>query len=486
MSDTPRVRFAPSPTGDLHVGGARTALFNWLFARHENGQFLIRIEDTDRKRSETALAEEMLEELRWLGMEPEEPILWQSNRQDDHLETARQLISQGDAYYCFCDSQDHQEGGPEERAVGGCPGGCRDLERGQDGAVDPRTTTGVAIRMKVPRDQPLEITDRVYGQRTFPANSVEDFVIVRSDGTPTYNLACVCDDHAVEVTHVLRGNDHLSNTPKQALLYDRLGWAAPEFAHLPLILNPEGGKMGKRDQGASLREWRDQGVLAEGMINYLSRLGWSDRTDQELYSPEELIEKFSLEGLSKQEAAFEGDKLQWMSSEHIDRLEPEVLAERLRPWLVREGLSAAHMPAQDKIAEAVELTRERCPTLEVLAEQVAPLFTPEVEYTEKARKRFWSNRREALQALEWLEPALSQVSSWEAETVEEVIRGVADQHDVGAGKVILPLRTALTGLDVGPSIFHMLEVMGQEQSLRRIQQARQELARQLDHNPRSR
>lgn len=481
MGKSPRVRFAPSPTGSLHVGGVRTALFNELFARHTGGDFLIRIEDTDRQRNQQDQVEALLGELGWLGLEADEPILWQSERKDQHLQAAQQLVAQGDAYYCFCGAGSDR--GHPGRAVGGCPGACREVDRGQEGSL--KEMVGVAVRMKVPRNQPVDIQDEVYGERHFPADTIEDFVLVRSDGTPTYNLACVLDDHAMDITHVIRGNDHLSNTPKQVLLYQALGLEVPRFGHLPLILNPDGSKMGKRDQGASLRSWRQQGVLREGMINYLSRLGWSDGTDQEIYTRQELVDKFSLDGVGQQEAAFEGEKLLWMSGEHMDRLPAREVARRLPPWLAR-GLSLEDMPNLDRLTEAVDLTRERCPTMKVLAQQVAPLFSSEVEYTQKAQDRFWNNPQEALQALGWLEGPLRELEDWSHTAIEDRIRQVARDHDVGAGQVILPLRTALTGLDVGPGIFSMLEVMGKERSLQRIQQAQQYLRRQQLSASRSR
>lgn len=466
---TPRVRFAPSPTGRLHVGGARTALFNWLFARKEGGAFVLRIEDTDDERSSREMTAAILEALDWLGLDVDEGPVHQADGLERHRDDGARLLEAGAAYRCFCGPDAVGEGGDE--AVGGCPSGCRELS---DREVARRAADGEpnAVRFRVPTGE-TAWRDAVHGRTSFPNDDIEDFVLLRSDGTPVYNLAVVSDDVEMGITHVIRGDDHLSNTPKQILIYDALGEDLPVFAHVPMILGPDGERLSKRHGAASVQAFRDQGFLPEAMVNFLALMGWSPGDEREVMGREELVEAFSLERVLRKGAVFDREKLEWMNGQHISRSEAGRLADPVLDFLADgHGLDPRQvLREQDRFLEVVDQVKDRPRTVRALASQVAPYFVDRVMYEEEAVARFWDEPEAAADRLEALREAFVGVGAWEPDVLEEELRGLAEERGEGAGDLIHPLRVALTGQAVTPGIFTVLHLMGRERTLRRIDDA---------------
>lgn len=464
----PRVRFAPSPTGHLHVGGARTALFNWLFARSEDGTFVLRIEDTDRERSSPEMTRSILDALEWLGLDVDEGPHHQADGGDRHRAVGERLLETGAAYRCFCAGSR----AVAEEAVGGCPGGCRRLETGE---AERRAEGGDehALRFRVPAGGSVAWDDVVHGPTSFENASVEDFVLLRSDGTPTYNLACVADDLAMAITHVIRGADHISNTPKQILLYRALGEDLPTFAHVPLILGPDGKRLSKRHGAVSVEAYRDKGILPEAMVNFLALLGWSPGDGREVMDREELVEAFSLDRVVRKSAVFDTEKLEWLNGQHIKASPAERLARVVAPRLAEEaGVDPGLLEEErDRFLAVLDAVKDRPRTVDALVQQARPFVAEEVEYEAEAVERFWNQPGEAAVHLRTLGEVLREADRWEADALEERLRGVADELGVGAGKLIHPLRVALTGLAVSPGIFAVLELMGRTRSLDRIEAA---------------
>jgi len=467
----PRVRFAPSPTGHLHVGGARTALFNWLFARAREGAFVLRIEDTDRDRSSERMTAAILDALGWLGLEPDEGPLHQADGLERHRADAARVLDSGAAYRCFCGAGAE---GDESGAVGGCPGGCRArppaeaIERAEAGEA-------CAIRFRVPAGE-TAWEDAVHGAVSFPNEAIDDFVLLRTDGTPVYNLAVVSDDLEARITHVIRGDDHLSNTPKQLLLYRALGADPPRFAHVPMILGEDGSRLSKRHGAASVGAFREAGILPEAMVNFLALLGWSPGDEREVMTREELLDAFSLDGIVKKSAVFDREKLEWLNGRHIAASPPEELAEAVRPWLLERGVEPELLERErTRLLRVLEAVKNRPRTLAVLAEQTAPFFAEEISYAEEAVARFWHEPVEARERLEALRELFAGVDDWERTGLEEELRALAARRGEGAGALIHPLRVALMGVAVSPGIFEVLELMEKPRTLRRIDRARDRL-----------
>lgn len=464
----PRVRFAPSPTGYLHVGGARTALFNWLFARKEDGVFVLRIEDTDRERSSPEMTRAILDALEWLGLDVDEGPHHQADGLERHRDDVARLLSAGRAYRCFC--PEGAEAEDEAGAVGGCPSGCRDLS-GEEAARRAAGGEEHAVRFAVPPGE-TAWDDAVHGPTSFPNDDIEDFVLLRRDGTPVYNLAVVSDDLRMEITHVIRGADHISNTPKQILIYRALDEEPPVFAHVPLILGPDGKRLSKRHGAASVEAYREEGILPEAMVNFLALLGWSPGDEREVMDREELVEAFSLDRVLKKSAVFDVEKLQWLNGQHIARAEPERLADPVLEALAAEGLDPRKVLSErERFLAVLDAVKERPRTVAALADQVRPFFVEEVIYEEEAVERFWKDPEAAAGRLEALREIFPGVEPWEPGPLEEALRGLADQRGEGAGKLIHPLRVALMGVAVSPGIFTVLHLMGRERTLRRIDDA---------------
>jgi glutamyl-tRNA synthetase len=481
MSDsTVRVRFAPSPTGFLHVGGARTALFNYLFARHHGGAFILRIEDTDRARSSAAMTDAILDGLGWLGLDWDEGPFFQADGLARHEFDARRLLDAGCAYRCFCGP-----GALEARraAAGADPKETRYdrhcLEHVSAAESDRRATAGesFAVRFLVPEGV-TAWTDAVYGAIEFANADIEDFVILRSDGTPIYNMAVVSDDVAMGITHVIRGDDHLSNTPKQILIYRALGAALPEFAHVPMILGEDGRRLSKRHGATAVGEYREQGILADAMANFLALLGWSPGTEEEIFTMAELVERFSLDAVNRKSAVFDPRKLWWLNGRHIAQRSTAELLDAVGPRMVRANLlSVDELEARGTwLLDLVELLKARARTLDDIVIQATPWLRDDFDYEADAVGKHWADRTATLARLEALSTALAELPEWNEAELEAAIRERAAALGLGAGKLIHPLRVALLGTAVSPGIFEVAALLGRERVLSRIERARRALA----------
>lgn len=463
-----RVRFAPSPTGYLHVGGARTALFNWLLARREGGTFVLRIEDTDRDRSSESHTRAILEGMEWLGLDWDEGPLFQSEGVDRHRADGERLLREGKAYRDFTDPA-ALRAEAEARGIGH-PSilarekadalGPEEAER-RAGADEPH-----AIRLRVPAGE-TRWNDLVHGEMVFRNEDLDDLVILRSDGTPIYNLAVVSDDHHMAITHVIRGDDHLSNTPKQILLYEALGYPVPLFGHVPMILGPDGKRLSKRHGATAVGEYRHQGILPAAMVNFLALLGWSPGDDREVMSRDELVACFSLDRVVRKSAVFDVRKLEWLNGQHLSRIPAAELVSQVQDLLAAGGQSGAD---EALLAGLVDLLKVRARTVDDLATQVGAYLAEPPVRDPAAVEKHWKDREATLRTLVALGEGLSS-TSWEEGPLEEQVRGLAEGMGVGAGKLIHPLRVAVTGQAVSPGIFEVLVVLGRERVLSRLSEA---------------
>lgn len=488
----PRVRFAPSPTGFLHVGGARTALFNWLYARRTGGVFVLRIEDTDVERSSQEMVEGILQGLRWLGLDWDEGPgvggsygpYFQSQRLDRYREMAERLVKEGHAYYCYCTGGAEPmaaEPGPDEPDAeeGDTPRGeswmydrrcsmlTADEVAAREAAGQPR-----AIRFRVPEGSTL-FDDAVHGPIAFDNSHIEDFVALRSDGHPTYHLSVVVDDIDMAITHVLRGDDHISNTPKQVMLYRAFGRPVPVFAHVPLILGPDKRRLSKRHGATSVMEYERQGFLSEALVNFLALLGWSPGDDRELFGRDSLVEAFSLEGISSSNAVFNQEKLEWFSAQHIARSPAEELARLIEPRLREAGLwqeAWAAGPGREWLRALVELLRPRAKRVTDFVEKGRPFFGDAVEIDPAAAEKHLStpDARDHLRAVHAM---CGEMNEFSAPALEVALRGLAEARGVKAGTIIHPTRVALTGQTASPGIFEVMELLGRAKVLARIDAA---------------
>jgi glutamyl-tRNA synthetase len=459
-----RVRFAPSPTGYLHVGGARTALINWLYARKHGGTFILRIEDTDAARSTPEMTRAILEGLSWLGIQWDEGPFFQTERQELYRKSALRLLEAGRAYRCFCSKEELEarrqaSGKPEEWKY---DGRCRGLEPAE---AERRAAAGepFVVRCAVPAE-PLEWTDVVKGPIRFEAGEVEDFVLLRSDGSPTYHLSVVSDDAAMGITHVIRGEDHISNTPKQIALYRGLGLSLPVFGHLPLILGPDRKKLSKRHGVTSVTAFRDEGILSLALFNYLAQMG-ANLGEDPLLSVTEILDRFDLDALKKSPSVFDREQLRFVNARAISETPSCELSALLEPFLARRWSPPPAVPEK-----AVEVLKTRAHDLQELADWLTPFLTEDFPYDEKARVRALKDPA-ALPAVAALLPVLSEVPEerWKAPELEERIRSHAAAQGVKAGSLIHPVRLFLLGRGESPGIFDVLEAMGKEGTLRRLQ-----------------
>jgi glutamyl-tRNA synthetase len=470
---TVRVRFAPSPTGHLHVGGARTALFNWLFARKMGGTFVLRIEDTDRERSDPAMTEGILEAMSWMGLAWDEGPFYQSERLERYRDLAQTLEEGGHAYRCFCSPEAlaAERNAASASGVGWkYPRTCLSLDSAQ---VRERLDRGeaAALRFRVPEGR-VRFDDLVFGEITKGLEEVEDFVLLRSDGQPTYHLSVVADDLDMRITHVLRGGDHISNTPKQILLFDALEASRPQFVHVPLILGPDKSRLSKRHGATSVLAYRDQGILPEAFDNLLALMGWSDGTDRELFDTDSLIEAFSLEGISKADAVFDPDKLVWFNGQYINALSPEELLRRLVPVLEDVGIWEERFDTTDRawFLSMIELIRPRFRSLHALAQEVRTYVGGSVEYEPAALGRFMTDARLG-EYLPELAMRLEKVDPFDLEGTEGALRTLATELDVKAGLLINAARVSLTGKAVAPGIFDVMVVLGRDKTVERLRSA---------------
>ena len=472
---TIRVRFSPSPTGYLHVGGARTALFNWLFARQHGGVFALRIEDTDRDRSKPEHTETILGALRWLGLDWDEGPVFQSDGVDRHRTDAHALLEAGCAYRDFTTAEElaqAREAAKADEADRRLPR--RRAEALPTGEADERAESGEAhaIRFLVPEGETVW-EDMVHEEMRFQNAAIDDLVILRSDGSPTYNLAVASDDAEQRITHVIRGDDHLSNTPKQILLYEALGYPVPTFGHVPMILGSDGKRLSKRHGATAVGEYEDQGLLPEAMVNFLALLGWSPGDDQEVMTMEVLVQRFSMDRVLKKGSVFDLKKLDWLSGQYFNAS----TADALEPALT-EGLEAAGLATAGELEERrewylslIDLLKTRARRIPDLVDLARPFLVDELEFDPEAVAKHWSKApAEVLEQLTALRSALD-VATWESESLEEVIRGYAEEISVGAGRVIHPLRVAVTGRDASPGIFEVLAFLGRSKVLARLDDA---------------
>ncbi len=452
-------RFPPSPTGHLHIGGARTALFNWLFARQNGGKFILRIEDTDRERSKDEYTESILDSMTWLGLDWDEGPSFQSQRTDIYREQIDRLVEEGKAYWCQCQPEELDVKRQLAMAEGRKPkydGTCRDL------CLKP-SDKGV-VRLRAPQTGQTAFMDLIKGPISFENEELDDLIILRSDGSPTYHLAVVVDDVTMGVTHVIRGDDHVNNTPRQILIFNALNYPLPKFAHVPMILGSDKTRLSKRHGATSVLAYREMGYLPEALLNYLARLGWAFG-DEEIFGRDDLLEKFSLENIGRSAGVFNPEKLLWLNAHWIKETPAERLAESLKPFLQKLGIVAD----DDRyIAGAIRTLQPRSKTLVEMAE-AAVFYFREVEFDPKAVEKYLT--QDAAAILKDLADRLKTLSSWTEKAMEPVFLGLMDHFGVKLGAIAQPLRVALSGKTVSPGIFEVMEVLGRERVLSRIEAA---------------
>ena len=453
-------RFPPSPTGSLHVGGARTALFNWLYARHCSGRFVLRIEDTDTKRSTQASADAIFESLEWMGIDWDEGPYFQSQRSEMYTEFIEKLLSSGHAYYCSCSPERLEQMRRKAMATGDKPkydGTCREKK------LSP--TDGAVIRFKTPFSGTTILADVVKGNIAFEHDELDDFILVRSDRTPTYNFAVVVDDITMGINTIIRGDDHVMNTPKQILLYHALHSELPVYAHVPMVLGSDRSRLSKRHGAMSVTAYRDMGYLPDALINYLARLGWS-HGDQEFFTRQELIEKFTLHNIGRSAGVFDQDKLLALNADHIMALRPKDVVDPLTPFIEENGFN---IEPGDFIENVIRTLQPRSKTLKDMAADALFYFQDDITYDAKAAAKFL--RVEALAPLKKLATALESIERFSEQNLESAFRSVMEQTGLKLGKIAQPVRVALTGRTASPGIFEITEIIGKKKVLERLRKA---------------
>jgi glutamyl-tRNA synthetase len=460
-----RVRFAPSPTGHLHIGGARTALFNWLFARHNKGTFILRIEDTDKTRSTEEFIQTILEGLKWLDLDWDEGPYRQTDRFDIYRTYTERLLRDGKAYRCYCLPEELERRRKEALAQEKQPkydGRCKNLK-------EPPLDRTPVVRFSMPQEGETVVHDLIRGRIVFDNAQLDDLIIMRSDGTPTYNFTVVVDDVDMKITHVIRGDDHLNNTPKQIHIYRALGYEVPSFAHLPMILGPDKARLSKRHGATSVVAYRDHGYLHDALVNYLVRLGWS-YGDQEIFARDELIRYFAFEHVGKSAAVFNPDKLLWLNGQYIMNASSEKLAGLIMPILLQENIVQKSQEISiEWLSKAIDTLKERSKTLIELAQSLRYYIAEEVAYDSKAQAKFLNEKSYNL--LQGLREALTRLDVFSVPEIEKVFVSLAEQHGVKLGKLAQPARVAVTGRAESPGIFEVLEVVGKEKTLKRLDKA---------------
>lgn len=456
-----RTRFAPSPTGYLHIGGARTALFSWLFARRHQGTFVLRIEDTDLERSTEASIQAILDGMEWLGLDYDEGPFYQTKRFDRYKEVVQQLLDEGKAYRCTCSKERLAQLREEQMANKQKPrydGHCRDANHDESAAP-------FVVRFRNPLEGVVQFTDIVRGDISISNSELDDLIIARTDGTPTYNFTVVVDDSDMEMTHIIRGDDHINNTPRQINIFKALNADVPVFGHVPMILGGDGKRLSKRHGAVSVLQYREEGFLPEAMRNYLVRLGWSSG-DQEIFTTEQMIELFSAQGINRAPAAFNIDKLTWLNQHYQKSLEPDSVAARLAYYFEQMNVDFTHGP---KLSDVVKVQAERVKTMKEMAERSVYFYQDDLDYDEKAvAKHLKPPARELLAEL--LE-RFKACTDWKKEPLHKIIVDLGAQKDVKLGKLAQPLRVAITGGTVSPSIDITLELIGRDRVLARLEKA---------------
>lgn len=474
---TPRVRFAPSPTGFLHVGSLRTALYNFLFAKKHGGKFLLRIEDTDQARTVTGGKENIIRTLDLMGLATDEKLIIQSERLAIYQEHVEKLVKRGSAYRCFCTLErlaEIRESQQVKKLPTRYDGACRNLSK--DEATERfKNEIPSVIRLKIPKTGQVTFTDIIYGNITVAAQEIDDQVLLKSDGFPTYHLASVVDDHLMQITHVIRGDDWLPSTPKHILLYQAFGWEASKFAHLPLLLNSDHSKLSKRQADVAVEDYLTQGYLPEALLNFIALLGWHPAGDKEIFSLKEMIQEFSLERVQKSGAVFDLKKLDWMNGLYLRQLSSAELRRRAEPFLKQAGLPLEQM-SEPQLEAILKLEQERLKKLSELGERLGFYFSVS-DYP--AERLIWK-KTDAAQTKKRLSDLSSFLSGlpeqeWGGQALETKIKGFIEERNWGTGECLWPLRVALSGLEASPSPFALASVLGKKETLARIHHAVQKL-----------
>ncbi len=464
MSAETRVRFAPSPTGYLHIGGVRTALYNYLYARHREGKFILRIEDTDRRRSQKNYTEAILRGMRWLGMEPDEGPYYQSKRKNIYDRALKKLIETGSVYKCYCTPEELKK--ERELTSGmGYSGRCRNIGEAQKKQFS-KEKQGFVYRLKTPGSGNIVFKDLVKGEIEIDSGTLSDFIILKSDGLPTYNFACAVDDDDLNISHVIRGDDHISNTPKQILICRALKKKHPKFAHLPQVHGKDGKKLSKRTGAVSLEEYKKKGYLPGALKNYLALLGWSTSDSQQLFQEQELIEKFDISRCNSSSAIFDIEKLDWINGKYIRVLTVDKLYEQAKPWLIKENLK----PEKNKTAilKAIKAEKNKIKVLSELPSRIDFLVNERYEYRPEAvQKRL--KKEGVKKIIEDLHQIFKTVEFFKKSELEDNLRGYCQDNSISGGKIFHPLRVAVSGRMKGPGVFEILEILGREKVLDRIE-----------------
>jgi glutamyl-tRNA synthetase len=470
-----RVRFAPSPTGYLHIGGARTALFNYLFARNKKGKFILRIEDTDFSRSEEEFVKIIIEELKWLGLEWDEgPDIggeygpyFQSQRLNFYREYAEKLLKEGKAYYCYCTPEELEKFRKEAVSKGisfKYPKRCRNLTEEEIEKLE-KEGRKKTIRFKVETDGEIIFKDIIRGNIKFKLEDIDDFIILKSDGSPVYNFAAVVDDALMKINYIIRGDDHISNTPKQILLYQALGFPVPNFAHVPLILGPDKTPLSKRHGATSLTHYREEGYLKEAIFNYLARLGWAYDDKQEIFKKEELIEKFSLEGISKSPAVFDINKLNWLNSYYIRCKNSSELKDLVIPFWRKSGLLTEEELDDSKLLKILDLVKERIKSLKDI--EMVDFFFKEIEIKKEDREKFLSDEN-TKKVLKKVRDLIEKLENFDKENLEIILRNLSEELKIKLKEIAQILRLVITGKRISPPLFETMEILGKEKVIKRI------------------
>lgn len=458
---TVRTRFAPSPTGYLHIGGARTALFSWLHARQHQGTFLLRIEDTDQERSTPEAVQAILDGLSWLGLEWEEGPYYQSRRLDRYREVIDTLLEKGRAYHCYCTKEELDRLRKQQRASGQKPmydGRCRDR-------VEPRPGVDPVVRFRAPDEGATVVEDRIHGRIAFDSAELDDLILARSDGSPTYNLTVVVDDWDMAVSDVIRGDDHLNNTPRQMQILDALEVTPPRYAHVPMILGEDKKRLSKRHGAVSVLQYREEGFLPEALLNGLARLGWS-HGDEEVFSQDDLLRLFAIDDVGKQASVFNQEKLVWLNGHYIRQRAPEDLVEPLKEQLRRRDANPEAVP---DLVPIIESLQERSKTLAEMADMGLFFFREPEGFEEKAAKKHL--RPAVAEPLQEARDQLAELDDWRVQPINEVIQGVVEKHEMNFGKIAQPIRVAVSGTAVSPPIDGTLVLLGREATLARLDRA---------------
>ncbi len=457
-----KTRFAPSPTGSLHIGGVRTAIFNWLYARHNSGKFLLRIEDTDKERSTEQSVSEIFDGLRWIGLDFDEEPIKQSSNLQNYKKLSDKLIEDGNAYRCYCTPQQIEERRKEhweKNITYRYEGTCRNIDK-------ITKDKPYAVRLRTPLCGLIDINDKLRGTIHYDLKEIDDFVIIKRDGFPTYNFAAVIDDSSMGITDIIRGDDHLSNTPKQVLIYNFLKFDKPNFAHVSMILGQDKSKLSKRHGAVSILSYRDKGYLPETMLNFLVRLGWS-YGDQEIFSRQELIDLFNLQSLGKTPAVFNQEKLLWLNAHYIKNSPIENISKHAIPFFEKSGIDIGN--DTDKFKNVLNILKERVQTLDEYPEKSTYFFHEINEYEEKAEKKFLNEQ--TLPILEKIKIELSNLENFGSESLHTIFENIINELDLKFGKIAQPLRVSLTGGTVSPGIFEVVELLGKETTIRRLENA---------------